>query len=277
MKDFSPLAITDAIVGFPARVGVITRTDGTVVRFSEADEAIVVGGDTFPVVGGLQVSAIKHTNNGQTPSCQIVGGHNSVDATFITAAIEAGLYDGATVQIYNVDRLDLSTKGLWFTGAIANISYDTDNRVMFDVKGPSISAKRLLTQKRSPMCRTDWGSDLCGANPASFAVAATVLTVVDAFTFTVSGLVNPDGYFNQGVAVTGGGVSFEVANWVQSTQRLTSYLVSDRIVEAGTTLTLYPGCNKTLTGANGCAAFGRQLSFQGEPHFQGTAAAAQQV
>ncbi len=197
MKDFSPLAITDPVVGFPARVGVITRTDGTIIRFAESDETLVVDGDTFAVVPGLQVSAIKHTNNGETPSCQIVAVHNSVDATFISAALEAGLYDGATVQIYNVDRLNLSTKGLWFTGAIATITYDTENRVVLDVKGPSISAKKLMTVTRSPMCRTDLFSVLCGLDPASFDVAATVVAVPTAFTFTVSGLVQPTGYFNQ--------------------------------------------------------------------------------
>jgi hypothetical protein len=30
-------------------------------------------------------------------------------------------------------------------------------------------------------------------------------------------------------------------------------------------------------GATGCAKFSNQLNFQGEPHFLGTAAAAQQV
>ncbi len=276
MKNFSPLALTDAVVGFPARVVQITRTDGTVIRIAEADEALTVSGDTFAVIPGFAVSAIKHTNNGETPSCQFVAVHNSVNATFLSAALDIGLYDGATVQIYNVDRLDLSAKGLWFTGAIATITYDTDNRVVFDVKGPSISAKKLMTEKRSPMCRTDLFSSLCQLNPASFDVSATVATIVDAFTFTVSGLAQADGYFNQGVAVTASGTSFEISNWVNSTQAITAYLVSDRLVEVGGALTLYPGCDKTL-GPNGCPKFSNQINMQAEPHFLGTAAAAQQV
>jgi hypothetical protein len=75
VKDFSPLAITSAVIGFPARCGVITRRDGTVIRFAESDIAITILGDTFEVVPGLGVSAVKHTANGEMPSCQIVGVH----------------------------------------------------------------------------------------------------------------------------------------------------------------------------------------------------------
>ncbi len=275
MKDFSPLGIINAAVGFPARIGVITRVDGTVIRFAESDEAITVGGDTYSVVPGLQVSAIKSTANGEMPSCQFVGVQGT---TFDSDDLDVGLFDGATVQIYIVDRMNLSRKGLAFTGAISNITTDPiGHRVSFDVKGPAASARKVMTQKRSPMCRTDLFSVLCQLNKTSYAVPTTVATVVDAFNFTVSGsLAQADGYFNQGVAVTASGVAFVMSNWVQSTQTISAYLPCDRLLSLGLGLTIYPGCDKTL-GAGGCAKFANQENFQGEPHFTGTAAAAQQV
>lgn len=277
MKDFSPLAITSPVVGFPARLCVITRSDGTVYRIAESDIAITVSGDTFDVVPGIQISAIKHTANGEMPSCQIVAVHGSA-AVINSTHLDIGLFDGAEVQLYVVDRLNLSRKGLIFTGAISTISYDVENQVVFAVKGPASSAKVLMLQTRSPMCRTDLFSTLCGANPASYVVTATVASIVDAFNFTLSlGSPPADGYFAQGEGITAGGVAFDLANWVQSSQTMTAYLPCNRILTAGTVLTLYPGCDKTLSGSNGCAKFGRQLSFQGEPHFLGTAAAAQQV
>ncbi len=280
MKDFSPIAITQPVVGFPARVGVITRTVGTVKRFAESDTAITMAdgsGDVFSVVPGLKVSAVKHTNNGEVPSCQFVGVHE-VGAFFDSADIDLGLYDGATVQIYKVDRMNLTRKGLEFTGAMSNISYDLNqHQVVFDVKGPSASARILMTQKRSPMCRTDLFSPLCGLNSASYAVAATVSTLVDAFHFTVSGLAQADGYFNGGTGLTAGGKAFVIAGWVNSTQTLMSYLSIDRyLITPGVVLTLYPGCDKT-DGINGCGKFSNWINFQGENHFLGTAAAAQQV
>lgn len=276
MKDFSPLAITSAAIGFPARIGVITRLDGTIIRFAESDEAITVSGDSFSVIAGLNVSAVKHTSNGEMPSCEIAVIYGD-GYTFDSTDLDVGLFDGAAVQLYIVDRLNLTRKGLSFTGAISAISYDPiQHQAVFGVKGASASARVLLTQKRSPMCRTDLFSTSCGLDKTAYDVAATVASIVDNFNFTVSGLAQSDGYFNQGAALTSSGVAFVMSNWVQSTQTISTYLPVNRLVTVGQGLTLYPGCDKTL-GITGCGKFSNQLSFQGEPHFLGTAAAAQQV
>jgi uncharacterized phage protein (TIGR02218 family) len=283
VKDFSPLSLTDFVVGFPARIGVITRVDGTVIRFTESNESIIVEGDAFSVIPGLHLSAVKETSNGEVPSCQLIALHGD-GYTIDSQDLDVGLFDGATVQIYKVDLTDLSRKGLEFTGAISNTSYiPNEHQVSFDVKGASASSRIVMTQKRSPMCRTDLFSTLCQVNKASYAVSTSVATIGSAFVFTVSGsLAQADGYFNQGVAVTASGVAFEISNWVQSTQAITSYLPCDRLLSVSLGLTLYPGCDKTDT-AKGCGKFtiadpnGNYINFQGENHFLGTAAAAQQV
>ncbi len=278
MKDFSPLAITSAVIGFPANIGVITRMDGTVIRFTEIDLPLTVDGDTYAVIPGLQVSAVKHTSNGEMPSCQIVGVYGG-GLTFDAEALDTGLFDGAAVQLYKVDRRDLSRKGLMFTGKISSISCDPiKHRFLFDVKGPASGAKKIMTRKRAPMCQTGLGSTLCGVNLASYAVATTIATIPTAYTFTVTGsLAQATGYFNQGELVTSANVPLEIASWNQSVQTITAYKQCSRILTVGMSITLYPGCDKTLTGVNGCLKFSNALNFQGEPHFLGTAAAAQQV
>jgi uncharacterized phage protein (TIGR02218 family) len=217
------------------------------------------------------------------PSCQISAVYGN-GFTFDSTDLDIGLFDGATVQLYKVDRLNLTRKGLLFTGAISNITTDPiRHQVLFDVKGSAASAKILMTRKRSPMCGTDWGSALCQVNSASYAVSTTVATVPSAFTFTVSGsLAQASGYFNQGVAVTASGVAFVMADWNQSTQKITVYSAINRLLTVGLGLTIYPGCDKTDT-PTGCGKFtianpdGNYINFQGENHYNGTAAAAQQV
>jgi uncharacterized phage protein (TIGR02218 family) len=174
--------------------------------------------------------------------------------------------------------LNLSRKGLLFTGAISTISYEpVTHQVTFDVKGPASSARRLMTQKRSPMCRTDLFSSLCQLDKTAFDVATTVASIATSFTFTVSGsLAQATGYFNQGVVVTASGVAIEIASWDQSTQTIGTYLQCSRLLTVGLGLTLYPGCDKS-DGAGGCGKFSNWINFQGENHFLGTAAAAQQV
>jgi len=277
MKDFSCIDITAAAVGFPARICVITRRDGEVYRFAESDEPIVVDGDTYALAPGLNISAVTHTDNGEVPSCSISAVHE-LGGIFDTQDVDIGFFDAASVRIYMVDRMNLAAgKGLLFTGAIADTVYTTEHQVTFNVKGPVVSAKVLMTQKRSPMCRTDLYSVLCGVDKTDWDVATTVNAIVTAFSFTVTGgLSQPTGWFNQGVAVMPNGLGFEIANWNQSTQTINTYLPINRIISVGMDLTLYPGCDKTL-GPNGCQKYNNQLNFQGEPHFTGTAAAAQQV
>lgn len=277
-KNFSPLALTSAVVGFPARIGIITRRDGTVIRFAESDEAIVIPADaTYAVVPGLQISAVKHTSNGEMPSCQIMAVHDG-GATFDTTDIDAGLFDGATVQLYIVDRLNLTRKGLLFTGSVSDTSYDPiEHQVVFDVKGPATAARVVMTQRRSPMCRTDFGSVLCGIDIEAHKATSTVNSLIDAFSFTVTGsLAQADGYFNGGVLLTDTGRAMQIAKWTQSSQTIMTYQPCDRLILEGDGITLYKGCNKTM-GTGGCADVSNWINFQGEPHFNGTAAAAQQV
>jgi uncharacterized phage protein (TIGR02218 family) len=121
-------------------------------------------------------------------------------------------------------------------------------------------------------------SVLCGVDRTAYDVPAVVASIVNSFTFTVSGISNPDGWFNQGVAITPSGLGIELATWQQSSQTVTTYLpLVGRILSAGDNITMYPGCDKTIDTANGCRRFSNQINFQGEPHFTGTAAAAQQV
>jgi uncharacterized phage protein (TIGR02218 family) len=224
----------------------------------------------------MAVSAVTHTRNGDMPSCQIVGVCTS-GAFFDNIDVQNGVFDGAKVQIYIVDRNSLSRKGLLFTGVVSNTSLDVlAHLVSMDVKGSAAFSRILMTRKRSPMCQTDLFSTLCGVNSASYAVSATVASIVDRFNFTVSGLAQASGYFNQGVCKIASSVAFQMANWVQSTQTITTYLPSNHLLVVGSALTLYPGCDKTLA-ATGCGKFSNWLNFQGEPHFLGTAAASQQV
>jgi uncharacterized phage protein (TIGR02218 family) len=126
------------------------------------------------------------------------------------------------------------------------------------------------------MCRTDLYSELCGVNPDSYKVVTTIGAVLDNYNFTVGALGNPDGWFTQGVLQLDSGFSTEIANWVQASHTITTYLPSARLVTPGQGVTLWPGCDKTMS-ATGCGKYSNWLNFQGEPHFTGVAAAAQQV
>lgn len=259
---------------FLARIVRITRLDGFELDIAEAEETIRVGmGDlfvNFAPLPGAAISAVKHIINGDVGSMQIQFAH-SEGGTLDTAELNTGFWDGATVQTWLVDRAAATTLGdPLFTGIIDTVSINpVGSSGLFDIRGLSVRAEAFI-QTYQPMCRTDLFSSLCQLNPDDWDHAGTVGTIVDRFNFTVAGLGSPpaDGWFNQGTFVTASGFKAVIANWFQSTLKITTYQPQciSRLT-AGEAITLYPGCDKT--GATCRDKFSNKINFQGEDHFLG--------
>jgi uncharacterized phage protein (TIGR02218 family) len=267
-----PLTLTDR-VAMPARLVTIERRDGTVIRIAEAQAAITVDGNTFTPVPGCEISAVKHTLGGEVPSMQIDAVHSD-GGTFDTAAIDIGLYDAASVNLYIVNRANPTTLGLLFSGTIQPVNYDISGLLSFDIRGHAVGAGTGYIQHFAPMCRTDLFSSLCGVDPDAYERTATVAGIIDRFNFTVAGLSGSppaDGWFNGGVILTADGIAFEAANWDLSSLQITAFLPCNRMIAVGMSLTMWPGCDKRLATCHG--KFNNTLNFQGEPHSIGVYAA----
>jgi len=264
-----PIALTGTTL-FPARLVKITRLDGEVLRIADADESITVSAQTFTPLPGCEVSAVKHILNGDMPSMQIKFAH-SVGGVVDTAELNDGFWDGAAVSVYVVNRASLSTLGdALFTGTIDTVLLDpVGSAGSFDIRGLAAQAEAFI-QTYQPMCRTDLFSSLCQLDPADFDHVGTVGTILDRFNFTVAGLASPpaDGWFNQGVFETASGFKGIVANWIQSSLKITTYQPqSISRLTAGEGITLYAGCDKTGTTCR--TKFNNKINFQAEDHFAG--------
>ncbi len=264
-----PITLTGTTL-FPARLVKITRLDGVILRIAEADEAITVSGNTFSPLAGCEISAVKHILGGESGSMQINFAH-SVGGTIDTSSVNNGFWDGASVQLYIINRNSISTLGdAMFTGYIEPVNLDPIGSAgSFDIRGLSARAEAFI-QTFQPMCRTDLFSSLCQLVASDFDQAATVGTIIDRYNTTVAGLGSPpaDGWFNQGTGVTAAGFKFEIAQWTQGTLRLRTYLpICLTRFTVGLGLTLYPGCDKT--GVTCRTKFSNKINFQGEDHFLG--------
>jgi uncharacterized phage protein (TIGR02218 family) len=274
MRDL-PIDLTARTIK-PARLCMIERKDGTILRIADSQSTITTTGSspalTWTPIAGCEISAVKSMLGGDVPSMEIVASHSD-GGTFDTDEIDKGLYDAANVDLYIVDRSNPTTLGFLFTGTIQPISYDISGRVIFDVRGQVVGAQTGYIQRFGPMCRTDLFSPLCGLSEGDWDHTGTVSAVINRFNFSVSGLSSPpaDGWFNGGVIVTGDGVAFECANWDLSDLKVTSYLPHNRVISPGMSLTLYPGCDRRITTCH--TKFDNAGNFQGEPHSVGIAAA----
>lgn len=255
---------------FLARVVKITRLDDVVLRIAEADESITASSQTFVPLPGSEISAVKHILNGDMGSMEIRFAH-SEGGTLDTAQLNNGFWDGATVQMYLVDRASATMLGdPMFTGLIDTVSINViGGSGTFDIRGLAATAEAFI-QTYQPMCRTDLFSVLCGLNPDDWDHTGTIDTIADRFNFTVAGLAAPpaDGWFNQGTFQTASGFKATIANWIQGSLKITMYQPQCIArLTVGEAITIYPGCDKI--GATCRTKFNNKINFQGEDHFLG--------
>jgi len=268
MRDYG-ISLTSTML-FLARVVRITRLDDQVLRIGEAEEALTVEAETFAPLPGAEISAVKHILNGGVGSMEIRFAHSD-GGTLDTFELNTGYWDGATVEMYLVDRSTITPLGdPLFTGLIDTVTIDPiGSKGSFDIRGIAVRAEAFI-QTFQPMCRTDLFSSLCSLNEADWDHAGVVDTILDRFNFTVAGLASPpaDEWFNQGTFVTQSGFKGVVANWIQGSLKITTYqpVCMSRLTE-GETITLFPGCDKT--GATCRTKFSNKINFQGEDHFLG--------
>lgn len=76
----------------------ITRSDGVILRFTDADQDVVQGGDTYTSIGAYQRTAIENTSTLSVDNLEIVGASN--DLSLPDTELRTGLFDNAEVTIF---------------------------------------------------------------------------------------------------------------------------------------------------------------------------------
>lgn len=199
-----PLTLTDRVLR-PSRVCTITRRDTTVIRIAEAQDAITVGSETWSPLAGLSLSAIKHIAGGDPSSMTIDGAATIGGSPFALEDIDNGKFDSAEVLVYMLNRSDLSSKGLLFSGTINGpIAFDPiSGAFSFDCRGIAILASQPFYQVFGPSCRTDLGSVLCKIPLRPDLIARNTLYTVGKFLrVNTTGGLTPDKYADRYYEVT---------------------------------------------------------------------------
>lgn len=275
MRTFTP-AILASLAGRSGagRAVVITRRDGAILRLIEAMTPKTIGGQTYVPGTGLIVGSIPFAANEQATSVDldvvaVPGG------VIDLGQIRAGIYRGARVDIYMINRLAASDGlSLLFSGVAGQITERGLGRITIEAVGPLARAAQLWAHKYSPNCRWLFGDGNCTIALAGLSSAGTVTASDGGYGVTLSGASGVDDYWTGGhLHVESGlmaGFDFEVRGWVAATGALTLYLPVAQYLSAGDVLTLYPGCTYQLAGAGGCSErWANAINFGGEPFMPG--------
>lgn len=150
-------------------VWLLTRADGVRLGFTDHDRTLEVDGVTCSAASGWTAGAAEGALGVQPGTSALAG---ALDADAVTAeALEAGLYDGATVEVLCVDwdRPDLFVR--LQRGRIARITRVGD-RFEAEVQGPLALLDRVAGRTYGRRCDAVLGDARCRVDLTAFPGAA---------------------------------------------------------------------------------------------------------
>lgn len=248
----------------------ITLKAGTVLRYTNAPEALVVSSNTFsPAVIrrdrvrlklGLEVDTLSMTWD--------------YDLTAITsglalgALINVGAFDGATVKL---ERLFMQTSGdvslgavHWFEGRVADAEAAGGEAVLkikSDLEILDIKMPRNLFQAG---CINTIYDTACGLNKATYTKTSHVHAGSTASVINCP-LADADDYFNLGGITFTSGANSGLTRLVKDyAVGVITCLAFPSIPAVDDTFSIWPGCDKTKTLCN--SRYSNSANFRGFPY-----------
>ena len=259
-----------------ARCWRIVRVDGTEFFFTTHDVDLSVDGNTYKSLTGFSATAIANNSDLSVDNLDVQGVFD--DESITIEDLRAGLFDYADVYIFCVNWSDLTQGACKMRrGKLGEVT-SSPKQEWF--KAELRGLNQLLQQKvgdlYGPECRVDLGSTQCGVDLAPLTSTAHVVSVTDASNFVIAldtsaGDVTDDTWFQFGVLVwTSGnnsGRSSEIKAWDHTANTIQMYLGQGYIPQPGDTMSLTPGCDKSLTTCK--VRFANLLNMRAESYLPG--------
>ncbi len=247
----------------------ITRTDGTIFGFTDANIDVTYSGLTYEAMTGYTASQMQLTDQLNVDNLQLQGLLESPSIT--PADLSAGLWDYAAVQIYRTDYYD-PAGGVEYL-MTGNLGQVVANRNSFqaEIRGLMQPLQNESGQLISPACRAELGDTRCKVDLTPFTFAATITAVTNSATFNATALTQVDDYFSNGVITWTSGnnnaLKMEVKHNTQSSSQVVLQLGMPYIIQVGDTFNIVAGCDKLqFTCIN---KFNNIVNFRGEPFLPG--------
>lgn len=231
----------------------VVSRDGTVVRgFTNLDDVVrfndgihyVEYDPTQPLVP----QNIQNTSDLDPDNTELHGWFDEE----VKAALMSGVLQSGEITIYRVAYLNLSAGAeVVAYGTIGKVEYSADasGSRKIEFRGLDELIENASCELTSVTCRNDFGDEICRM-PFVWE-AGTVDEVADPlFQFKVTGITEPDNWFNLGVVLFDNGenatVTAEIETWTADGWITLSFAPPNNILP-GTAVKLRRDCDKTFT------------------------------
>jgi uncharacterized phage protein (TIGR02218 family) len=244
-----------------ARLWKITRRDAQVFGFTDHDRAITFDGTDYEPSSIFDLSAVETGSQLATDNAEAKG---LLDSAGITAAdIEAGLWDGAAVEIREVNWRDLTMgANILRVGELGNIKRDGP-RYTAELFGLMDRLKNNIGRVIKPMCDADLGDERCGVDLEALRVSGVVEAVTSNRVFDTD-LAAAAGFYTYGVITWTSGLNTGRSMEVKlhgASGALTLQLAMPDTVAVADAFTIVPGCDKLKATCIG--TYNNLVNFRG--------------
>jgi uncharacterized phage protein (TIGR02218 family) len=245
------------------------RRDGAVFGATDHDDAIVADGVTYEPASGLK-SATFESSSRLAPGKAVAEG--AISAGFISEAdLDAGLWDGARVDVWRVDWAAPEHRVCIWSGRLSEV---TRQGAAFTAELVSLKAdlERPVGRIYARSCDADVGDARCDADLSgpAFRGEGIVTAVLGSKRFEASGLDGFDeSWFAGGVVTWISGANADAKGRVvrQEAGEIELAAASRFAIDAGDAFVVTAGCDKSFASCG--AKFSNRDNFRGFPHMPG--------
>jgi uncharacterized phage protein (TIGR02218 family) len=243
----------------------IERTDGQTFGFTDHDVPITFGGLTYAATSVFDGSALSTMAGLSVDNLELVG---LLDSSGITNAdIEAGLWDGAHVELRRVNWADLSMGAeIMRFGELGQVSRKRGQYVA-EVRGLMQALQNNIGRVVTPSCDAQLGDSRCNVDldgSPSYRESATVAAYDGEVTITAT-LQAADGWYTGGwLEFTSGanaGIGREVREHAASPSTVRLILPFPWAIAPGDAFTITAGCDHSK--ATCMSRFNNLMNFRG--------------
>ncbi|HMN72447.1 MAG TPA: DUF2163 domain-containing protein [Rhodoblastus sp.] len=247
----------------------LTRRDGAVLGFTDHDCDLAFAGAIFRAGAGLDAAQAESAAGFAVAGGEVQGAFD--DEALVDADLDAGVYDGASVEIWLVDWSDVSRRVLMDIATIGEV-----RRTEFSFVAELRSLAHRFDEEQGRQfqrnCSADLGDAACRVDLSSplYSTAATIASVETGGAFVAAlDSAFDAGFFTDGALLSAKGERHAIKLHEKAAQgdRIVLWGAASSSLAAGARVTLKAGCDKS---PDSCARkFDNIVNFRGFPHMPG--------
>lgn len=189
----------------------VTRTDGQTYGFTDLDKDINYNGLIYQSVVAYNVSAIKTNSNLAVNNLEVKGPLGNIPGAVVDKDaligsvmsdpdIQAGLWDYARVDLYEINYEDLSMGTIWKNGGTIGAIKTTRDAVNVELRGLSQALSQEAGRIFTSSCQANLGDANCRLNITPYTFDGKVDQVIDQHAWVDQSLNQTNSTYQKGIS-----------------------------------------------------------------------------